>query len=100
MGSTRPRSVISPVIAMSRCTATRVSAEVIAVQIVIPRENAKDLKELPAHVRKALKVVLVEHMDEVLREALVSYDFDEAGARPEYDLQELLAGTPREATTH
>ena len=69
-------------------------------KLVIPRENAKDLKELPAHVRKAIKVVLVEHMDEVLREALVSYDFDEAGARPEYDLAELLAGTPREATAH
>jgi len=69
-------------------------------KLVIPRENAKDLKELPAHVRKAIKVVLVEHMDEVLREALVSYDFDEAGARPEYNLAELLAGTPREATAH
>ena len=69
-------------------------------KLLIPRENAKDLKELPAHVRKAIKVVLVEHMDEVLREALVSYEFDEAGARPEYDLAELLAGTPREATAH
>ncbi len=68
--------------------------------LVIPRENAKDLKELPAHVRKAIKVVLVEHMDEVLREALVRYEFDEAGPRPEYDLAELLAGTPREATAH
>jgi len=69
-------------------------------KLLIPRENAKDLKELPAHVRKAIKVVLVDHMDEVLREALVTYTFDEAGARPEYDLAELLAGTPREATTH
>jgi len=69
-------------------------------RLVIPRENAKDLKELPAHVRKAIKVVLVEHMDEVLRAALVGYDFDKAGARPEYDLTELLAGTPREATAH
>ncbi len=69
-------------------------------KLLIPRENAKDLKELPAHVRKAIKVVLVEHMDEVLREALVSYEFDEAGARPEYDLAELLAGTRREATAH
>jgi len=69
-------------------------------KLVIPKENAKDLKELPAHVRKSIKVVLVEHMDEVLREALVSYDFDEAGPRQAYDLAELLAGTPREATAH
>jgi ATP-dependent Lon protease len=69
-------------------------------RLVIPKENAKDLKELPAHVRKAMQVVLVEHMDEVLREALVSYDFGQSGTRPEYDLAELLAGTPREATAH
>jgi ATP-dependent Lon protease len=67
----------------------------------VPRENAKDLKELPAHVRKSLHVTLAETMDEVLREALARYDFGETGARHEYDLEELLAGAPpREATAH
>jgi ATP-dependent Lon protease len=67
--------------------------------LIIPKENAKDLKELPAHVRKALTVTLAESMDEVLREALARYDFGEAGARHEYDLEELLAGAPP-ATAH
>ncbi len=70
------------------------------MRLIVPKENAKDLKELPAHVRKAMSFVLVEQMDEVLREALVSYDFETAGPRPEYGLDELLAGTPREATAH
>ena len=70
-------------------------------RLIIPRENAKDLKELPAHVRKSLTVTLADTMDEVLREALTHYDFGEAGARHEYDLEELLAGSPpREATAH
>jgi ATP-dependent Lon protease len=38
--------------------------------VVIPRENRKDLREVPRRVLKATRVVLVEHMDEVLREAL------------------------------
>jgi ATP-dependent Lon protease len=38
--------------------------------VVVPRENRKDLREVPRRVLKAMRIVLVEHMDEVLREAL------------------------------
>src|SRR5262249_25604136 len=38
--------------------------------VIIPRENRKDLREVPRRVLKATRIVLVEHMDEVLREAL------------------------------
>jgi ATP-dependent Lon protease len=38
--------------------------------IIIPRENRKDLREVPRRVLKATRIVLVEHMDDVLREAL------------------------------
>jgi ATP-dependent Lon protease len=38
--------------------------------VIIPRENRKDLREVPRRVLKSTRVVLVEHMDEVLREAL------------------------------
>ena len=38
--------------------------------VVVPKENRKDLREVPRRVLKAIRVVLVEHMDEVLREAL------------------------------
>jgi ATP-dependent Lon protease len=38
--------------------------------VVIPKENRKDLREVPRRVLKAMRLVLVEHMDQVLREAL------------------------------
>ncbi|MDP1829946.1 MAG: endopeptidase La [Archangium sp.] len=39
--------------------------------IVVPRENRKDLREVPRKVRKVMRIVLVDYVDEVLREALV-----------------------------
>ncbi|HSQ86860.1 MAG TPA: endopeptidase La, partial [Desulfobacterales bacterium] len=39
--------------------------------VLIPKENERNLKEVPVRVRKLLKVELVEHMDDVLRKALV-----------------------------
>jgi len=39
--------------------------------VLIPRDNAKDLKEIPEKILQELHVELVEHMDEVLRKALV-----------------------------
>ena len=44
--------------------------------VLIPKDNQKDLKEIPRRVLNALRVVLVEHMDEVLRQALVLSDPD------------------------
>ncbi|RLB59936.1 MAG: endopeptidase La, partial [Deltaproteobacteria bacterium] len=38
--------------------------------VVIPKENRKDLREIPRRVLKLLRLVLVDHVDEVLREAL------------------------------
>jgi ATP-dependent Lon protease len=38
--------------------------------VVMPKENAKDLRDIPKKVLKTLRVCLVEHMDEVLRVAL------------------------------
>jgi ATP-dependent Lon protease len=42
--------------------------------VLIPRENRKDLREIPKRVLNATRVVLIEHMDQVLREALVLSD--------------------------
>jgi ATP-dependent Lon protease len=39
-------------------------------KILIPKENAKDIREIPKKVRDCLEIVLVDHTDEVLREAL------------------------------
>jgi ATP-dependent Lon protease len=38
--------------------------------VILPKENEKDLFEIPANVRKKLRFVFVEHMDEVLSGAL------------------------------
>ncbi len=40
-------------------------------KILIPKENVKDIREIPRKVREKLEIVPVEHADEVLREALV-----------------------------
>jgi len=39
--------------------------------VIIPRDNRKDLRDVPRRVLKAMRVVLVEHVDDVLREVLV-----------------------------
>jgi ATP-dependent Lon protease len=39
--------------------------------VVIPKENEKDLRDIPKVVTRQMKVVTVEHMDEVLGHALV-----------------------------
>jgi ATP-dependent Lon protease len=39
--------------------------------VLIPAENEKDIREVPPQVQKKVKLVLVEHMDEVLNRALL-----------------------------
>ncbi len=39
--------------------------------VLLPKENEKDLVEIPANVRRQMRLVLVSHMDEVLNEALL-----------------------------
>jgi ATP-dependent Lon protease len=43
-------------------------------QVLIPRDNEKDIKEIPARILKAVELICVDHMDEVLRMALVLDD--------------------------
>jgi ATP-dependent Lon protease len=40
------------------------------LEIIIPRENEKDLEDIPAEVRSLLTIHLVDSMDEVLTIAL------------------------------
>ena len=40
--------------------------------IILPAENKKDLEDIPANIKKELRFVLADHMDEVLEEALES----------------------------
>jgi ATP-dependent Lon protease len=40
-------------------------------KVIVPKENEKDLKDIPSMVLKQIEIVLVEHMDEVLNHALI-----------------------------
>ncbi len=66
--------------------------------VLIPRENRKDLREIPKRVLKSMRVVLIEHMDQVLREALALNDPDALfgrRARPmEYREGKLIVHEP------
>jgi ATP-dependent Lon protease len=42
--------------------------------VLIPRDNEKDIKEIPARILKAVELVPVDHMDEVLKKALAVED--------------------------
>ncbi len=42
--------------------------------VLIPKENEKDIKEIPPKILKSLELILVDHMDEVLKRALVLGD--------------------------
>jgi ATP-dependent Lon protease len=44
--------------------------------VLIPKENEKDTKEIPPKILSSVELILVEHMDEVLRKALVLDDPD------------------------
>ncbi len=46
--------------------------------VLVPKENEKDLADVPANVVKALNIVFVEHMDEVLRVAMLPGEGPEA----------------------
>ncbi|MGB7291009.1 MAG: S16 family serine protease, partial [Thermodesulfobacteriota bacterium] len=39
---------------------------------IIPKENEKDLRDIRSNILKDIELTMVEHMDEVLREAIVS----------------------------
>ncbi len=56
-------------------------------KVIIPKENEKDLKDIPEKILKKIEVVMVEHMDEVLKQALDIED-------PENFLKESEQGIP------
>jgi ATP-dependent Lon protease len=72
--------------------------------IIIPKENEKDLKDIPSRILNALEIISVEHMDEVLKAALVLEDpeclFKECQEQePTPFFQEETPGAP-ELTAH
>ncbi|HLC18447.1 MAG TPA: endopeptidase La [Thermodesulfobacteriota bacterium] len=64
-------------------------------RVLIPKENEKDLKEIPRLIIKKVQPVLVEHMDEVLVQALRVHNRDEIfkGGKPVFEEKERAANT-------
>ncbi|HKX45344.1 MAG TPA: endopeptidase La [Planctomycetota bacterium] len=70
--------------------------------VIIPRENEKDLKDLPPVITKNLKIILVDHMDEVLAHALAVPDpenFLQAGVHELDEIYEVPLGATLPAHT-
>ena len=68
-------------------------------EVLIPRENEKDLKEIPANVGKDIKIHMVDHMDEVLKLALAVEDTSklfqkEEGEKEKEQAEELYPPQP------
>jgi ATP-dependent Lon protease len=59
-------------------------------RVLIPKENERDLKEIPDRVMRRLEIVLVESMDQVLQHALVLDDPTLFDAPAEYALSEIF----------
>ena len=49
----------------------------LITKVLIPAENEKDLEEIPKKVLKKIEIVLVEHMDDVLKQALILREGEE-----------------------
>jgi len=52
-------------------------------KVLIPLENKKDIEEIPKKILKKVELVPVDHMDDVLREAIVLAEGEELFAPPE-----------------
>jgi ATP-dependent Lon protease len=71
--------------------------------ILVPKENEKDLKEIPSQIKKNLTIVLVEHMDEVLARALAVPDVSQIlheGDHPIEGIYEVSPSVPATNVPH
>ena len=67
-------------------------------RVIIPKDNEKDIEEIPTSVRKGIEIITVSQADEVLREALLIGSHQDYLARlEERKLRyELLYGRPED----
>ncbi|MGB4504831.1 MAG: endopeptidase La [Syntrophaceticus sp.] len=62
--------------------------------VIMPEENKKDLEEIPANVKRKLNFVLVDHMDQVLNEALLPADDKGTGVLSSYEMTNAQGPRP------
>jgi ATP-dependent Lon protease len=71
--------------------------------VLIPKENAKDLKEIPHRILQEIDIELVEHMDEVVSKALIVKEEKEVFTEPEPQaviFEQGKASSPGEIRPH
>ena len=71
-------------------------------KVLIPVENEKDIRDIPSIILKSIQIELVEHMDQVLRKALLledpeSYPKKPAGPASEAAQQAAFPAVPPDA---
>jgi ATP-dependent Lon protease len=59
--------------------------------VIIPKDNEKDLADVPANVLKAIEIIFVEHVDEVLKAAILPKD---EVKEDDADHKEAIIGMP------
>jgi ATP-dependent Lon protease len=59
-------------------------------KVLIPKENSKDIKDIPAKILKEVELILVEHMDEVIKQSLVVDDPDKLFTKLLEEAEEVL----------
>ena len=62
--------------------------------VLIPKENAKDLKEIPAKILEEINIELLTHMDDVLRLALAPGEAGKLFKEPEASAPVILPKEP------
>jgi ATP-dependent Lon protease len=65
--------------------------------VLVPAENEKDLKEIPPQIKRSLKIVLVDHMDEVLQEALSHEDVRGFLQEGDHVIEQIFEAPPHAA---
>jgi ATP-dependent Lon protease len=66
--------------------------------VILPRETEKDLADVPKNILETLRVELVEHIDEVLKIALLPPEPPQTEVAPEGPEEEL--GQQPDSMTH
>ena len=64
-------------------------------KVIIPKENEKDIKEIPHSILKQIEIILVEHMDDVLSNALILNEGDTLFKEDDISYQ-IMAEKPEE----
>jgi ATP-dependent Lon protease len=62
-------------------------------KVLVPKENQKDLKDIPTSISKSVEIVLVDKMDEVLAQSLVLKEGESLFKEGESRLENVLGRT-------